>query len=129
MLDEGYASERLGGLLVRKQAWDEARACLERAMELARPGPMTVLRATAGVWLDLLPEGNVQRARIALERDAEIIAARTRLRLHCELAKRTRLEADAQAATELAGALLASVPDEVATRMRERVLLFRDALT
>ncbi len=121
-------AERLGGLLVRLDEPEAARPLLQEAVALAEPGGFVAPVVTARIWLDLLPGGNTSHARIALERDADLVPARARLRLLTELARRSSDPTLGHQARELAEQLIGSAPAEFQERMRRGVALYAEPI-
>ncbi|MGE0191129.1 MAG: serine/threonine-protein kinase PknK [Planctomycetota bacterium] len=128
-LQRALLAVRVGGLLVRCGRPEEARAHLEEALTLAERAPLPAVVAEAGLWLDLLLGGNLQRAGIAWERDAALLPALARLRLGIELARRSDDERLPAAVRQLAEAHVARAPKALRERLATRVALLRDALS
>ena len=127
-LQRALLAVRVGGLQVRLGRPEEARTHLEEAMTLAERAPLPAVVAEAGLWLDLLPGGNLQRAAIAWERDAALLPVLARLRLGLELARRSDDERLASAVRDLAEAHVAEAPEALREGLVSRVALLRDAL-
>ncbi len=122
------AAVRLGGLHLRLDDLEAASTQLRWALEVAERGAVATVAAEARVWLECLPDGSLEAARVLLERDAAWLPACAGIRLRLELARRfddEPLRAEARAHAER---VLSTAPAGVGERMRAGVALYRDAL-